>query len=83
VSVTARSYVRDVTLQIDRVDPLATVDDALVTLLPGETARFHITSTVQVDPAAFLQPLVLRHANGLLSPGAAHVSAIDHPGVPQ
>jgi beta-mannosidase len=68
VSVTAWSYVRDLTLQIDRVDPLATVDDALVTLLPGETARFHITSTVQVDPAAFLQPLVLRHANGLLSP---------------
>jgi beta-mannosidase len=68
VSVTARSYVRALTLQIDRVDPLATVDDALVTLLPGETARFRITSTVQVDPAAFLQPLVLRHANGLLSP---------------
>jgi beta-mannosidase len=68
VCVTARSYVRDVTLQIDRVDPLATVDDALVTLLPGETAQFRITSSVQVDPAAYLQPLVLRHANGLLNP---------------
>jgi beta-mannosidase len=70
VSVTARSYVRDVTLQIDRVDPRATVDDALVTLLPDEIARFRISSTVRVDPVAYLRPLVLRHANGLLSHAA-------------
>jgi beta-mannosidase len=66
VSVTARSYVRDITLQIDRVDPRATVDDALVALLPGEVGHFQITSTVRVDPVGYLHPLVLRHANGLL-----------------
>jgi beta-mannosidase len=77
VSVTARSYVRDINLQIDRVDPLATVDDALVTLLPGETAQFQITSSVRVDPVAYLQPLVLRHANGLLSPAARPAAADD------
>ena len=64
--MTARSYVRDVMLQIDRVDPQATVDSCLVTLLPDETVQFHITSSVRVDPAEYLQPLVLRHANGLL-----------------
>ena len=66
VSVTAGSYVRDITLQIDRVDARATVDRALVTLLAGQTTEFRITSSVQVDPAAYIQPLVLRHANGLL-----------------
>ncbi len=66
VSVTAGSYVRDIALQIDRVDQRATVDHCLVTLLPGETAQFHITSSVHVDPAEYLRPLVLRHANGLL-----------------
>ena len=77
--MTARSYVRDLTLQIDRVDPLATVDDALVTLLPGETAHFRITSSVRVDPAAYLRPLVLRHANGLLR--RESVPSIDRVGV--
>jgi beta-mannosidase len=66
VSVTARSYVRDIALQVDRVDPRATVDNCLITLLAGETAHFALASSVAVDPAVFLAPLVLRHANGLL-----------------
>ncbi len=66
VAVTTRSYVRDIALQIDRVDPRATVDNCLVSLLAGETAHFHITSSLRVDPAGYLGPLVLRHANGLL-----------------
>jgi len=69
VTVTARSYVRDVFLQVDRVDPAARVDRGLVTLLPGQTARFEIDSSAQVDPAAFTAPHVLCTANGLL---AAH-----------
>ncbi|MFC7484555.1 hypothetical protein ACFQX7_37290 [Luedemannella flava] len=35
VTVTARTLLRDLVLQPDRVDPAATVDEALVTLLPG------------------------------------------------
>ena len=66
VTVTARSYVRDLTLQVDRVDPHATVDDALVTLLPGENAHFRITSGTDVEPQEFIESLVLRHANGLV-----------------
>jgi beta-mannosidase len=65
VIVTARSYVRDVTLQVDRVDPRATVTDALVTLLPGEEARFDVTSAVDVDPRNFVTALVVRTANDL------------------
>ncbi|AYG03103.1 glycoside hydrolase family 2 protein [Gryllotalpicola protaetiae] len=70
VTVTARSYVRDVFLQVDRVDPAARVDRGLVTLLAGESARFEIASSAAVDPSAFIAPLVLRTANGLLAPAA-------------
>jgi beta-mannosidase len=65
VTVTARSYVRDVFLQVDRVDTAATVDLGLVTLTAGESARFEVSSTVDVDPAAFTAPHVLCTANGL------------------
>ena len=65
VTVTATSYVRDVFLQVDRVDPHATVDRGLVTLLPGQSARFTIRSSVPVDPAAFTTSIVLRSANAL------------------
>ncbi|GAA4191186.1 glycoside hydrolase family 2 protein [Gryllotalpicola kribbensis] len=69
VTVAARSYVRDVFLQVDRVDAAARVDRGLVTLLAGESARFEIASSANVDPAAFTTPLVLRTANGLLARG--------------
>lgn len=63
VTVAARSYVRDVTLLVDLVDPRATVDTALVTLLAGESATFRIGSAEAVDPEAFTA--AVRHANGL------------------
>ncbi|WP_022882939.1 glycoside hydrolase family 2 protein [Gryllotalpicola ginsengisoli] len=71
VAVTARSYLRDVFLQVDRVDPAATVDRGLVTLLAGQSARFEIASAAEVGPEAFLDPLVLRSANQLLAPVTA------------
>jgi beta-mannosidase len=67
VTVTAHSYVRDVFLQVDRVDPRATVDAGLVTLRAGQSATFAITSDADVIPEAFLDPLVLRSANQLLA----------------
>ncbi|GAA4160813.1 glycoside hydrolase family 2 protein [Gryllotalpicola daejeonensis] len=71
VTVTARSYVRDVFLHVDRVDPAARVDRGLVTLLAGESARFEIASAAAVDPSEFLTPLVLRTANGLRAAATA------------
>ncbi|MFF1572523.1 glycoside hydrolase family 2 TIM barrel-domain containing protein [Leifsonia sp. NPDC058292] len=66
VTVTARSYVRDVTVLADRAHPSASVDRSLVTLLPGETAVFRLTGDGPIDAADALSPLVLRHANQLV-----------------
>jgi beta-mannosidase len=43
VEVTARTFVRDLTLFVDRIDPAATVDRQLVTLLPGESVTLHVS----------------------------------------
>ncbi|GIJ00126.1 beta-mannosidase [Sediminihabitans luteus] len=68
VTVTARNLVRDVSLLVDRAHPDATVDDMLVTLLPGESVTFRVTAPGDVDPAAFTDPLVLRSTNDLCGP---------------
>jgi beta-mannosidase len=65
VIVRAQSYVRDVTLQVDKVDPRASVNDSMVTLLSGEEARFDVTSAVEVDPREFVSALVIKTANAL------------------
>ena len=67
VTAHAHSYVRDITLQADRVDPRASVDKALVTLRAGESAEFRIASHADIDASEFVAPLVVRHANGLLA----------------
>ena len=66
VTITAQSYVRDLFLQADRVDPRAMVNAGLVTLAAGQSAEFAITSDADASPEAFLDPLVLRSANQLL-----------------
>jgi beta-mannosidase len=63
VTVTARTVLRDVTLFPDRLDPQARVDEALVTLLPGETARFTVHSPRPLDPDALTSRPVLRCVN--------------------
>ena len=45
VEVHARSLARELCLLADHVAPDATVDQALVTLLPGESATFRVTAT--------------------------------------
>lgn len=52
VRVTARSLLRDLTILADRVAADARVDEMLVTLLPGESAVFHIETVAQVDPGS-------------------------------
>jgi beta-mannosidase len=65
VEVTARALVRDLALFPDRLDPTATVDDALVTLLPGESTTFVVGANGPLDPSALAAPPVLRSANDL------------------
>ena len=66
VEVTAGSLVRDLALLVDKVDPAATVDEMLVTLLPGEAAVFTVASDVVGVGEKFVAQRVLRTANELV-----------------
>ncbi|BAJ74573.1 beta-galactosidase/beta-glucuronidase [Microbacterium testaceum StLB037] len=50
VRLTADTLLRDATLLVDRIDPDAHVDRTLETLLPGESADWHVRTTL---PASF------------------------------
>ncbi|MBX6357600.1 MAG: glycoside hydrolase family 2 protein, partial [Micromonosporaceae bacterium] len=65
VTVTARTLLRDLALFPDRLDPSATVDDALVTLLPGESVTFTVRASTPLDPALLTSPPVLRCVNDI------------------
>jgi beta-mannosidase len=63
VTVTARTILRDMVLQADRLDPSAEVDRALVTLLPGESTTFRVTADGPLPAEALVRPPVLRCVN--------------------
>ncbi|WP_433087079.1 glycoside hydrolase family 2 protein [Dactylosporangium sp. CA-052675] len=70
IEVTAGTLLRDLTLFADRLDPAATVDRQLVTLLPGESATFRVRGGRSLEalaesPAWAASP-VLRCANDLM-----------------
>ncbi|MFI2755179.1 glycoside hydrolase family 2 protein [Cellulomonas sp. P22] len=65
VDVTARSLARDVTLLVDRLDPGATVDDALVTLPAGAGVTFWVRTSARLTEADLTSAPVLRTANDL------------------
>ncbi|MEU2503505.1 glycoside hydrolase family 2 protein [Streptomyces sp. NPDC007863] len=52
VTVTARTLVRDLLLQADRLAPAASADRGLVTLLPGEEVRITVRGWAGDDPRA-------------------------------
>lgn len=66
VDVTASSFARDVTLLVDRVDPDAIVDTALVDIPAGTTASFHVRTRGAFDPAELTRAPVLRSANDVV-----------------
>ncbi|MEU4482269.1 glycoside hydrolase family 2 protein [Micromonospora sp. NPDC023966] len=67
VRVTARTVLRDLTLFPDRLHPSAQVDQALITLLPGESTTFTVTADAPLDPAALTARPVLRCVNDLVT----------------
>jgi len=71
IQVSATSTVRDLCVLADKVDPAATVDRQLVTLLAGESALFRvhlpIADGAAVDAEAFLAEDVLLSANDLVA----------------
>ncbi|MFI6344125.1 glycosyl hydrolase 2 galactose-binding domain-containing protein [Streptomyces sp. NPDC050560] len=60
LTVTAHTLLKDLTVFPDRLSPAAEADDALVTLLPGETARIRVTGATLPDPSALASAPVLR-----------------------
>ena len=79
VEVRARSLARDVTLLVDRLDPTARVDYALVTLPAGTSATFTVHTTAQLTAAELTGPLVLRSANDLARSRAVAEPAVAEP----
>ncbi|MFU8850372.1 glycoside hydrolase family 2 protein [Micromonospora sp. SL1-18] len=65
VQVTARAILRDLTLFPDRLHPSAEVDQALVTLLPGDSAVFTVRADIPLDPASLTTRPVLRCVNDI------------------
>jgi beta-mannosidase len=65
VTVRATSFVRDLSLLADKVDPDAVVSDGLVTLLPGETHVFHVRSGARVESNRFTERGVLVSVNAI------------------
>ena len=65
LTVTANDYVRDLFCMVGKVDDKATVEEGLVSLLPGESVTFHIGTDYAGDPADFAAANVLRSANDL------------------
>jgi beta-mannosidase len=66
LTITAQSVIRDLTLMIDKLDPLATVDKGLVTLLPGESVSFEVTTKLELSLSELTSKIVLRSANQLV-----------------
>ena len=65
VTVTATRFLKDLCLFVDRIHPDASVDDMLVTLLPGESRTFRVTCPVPLDAAMLGASPVFRCANQL------------------
>lgn len=65
VTVTAGTVLRDLSLFPDRLDPAATVDQTMVTLLPGESATFTVRSAATLNAAALATRPVLRCVNDI------------------
>jgi beta-mannosidase len=73
LTVTAGSFIRDLCINIDRLDPQATVSDQLITLLPGESFTFDIQSERSLTVEQLTMRPVLQCANwyGLSAAGPA------------
>ncbi|HYP45144.1 MAG TPA: glycoside hydrolase family 2 protein [Propionibacteriaceae bacterium] len=63
VTATAAGLVKDLALFPDRIDSAARVDSCLVTLLPGDSHTFEVTSAGPLDEVALTATPVLRSVN--------------------
>ncbi len=63
LTIRARVLLRDVCIFADRLDPEAIMSDQLITLLPGESATFDISSDRELSLEALTGPPVFQCAN--------------------
>jgi len=70
VDVHATSLARAVTLLVDRLDPDAVVDDAVVDVPAGTSVSFHVRTRGRFDPEALTRAPVLRTANDVVVPSS-------------
>jgi len=66
VDIRAMVLVRDLVILADRVDPAAEADDALIMLLPGESATIRVRGVPEGREAELTTAPVLRTANDLV-----------------
>ncbi len=67
VTVTARTLVRDLALLVDVLPGGAEADDALITLLPGESATIAVRGAADASATDFAAAPVLRTLNDLVA----------------
>ena len=67
VKVTAVTFLKDLCLMSDRLDPDAVVDSMLVTLLPGESHIFALRTATALSASDITIGAVLRSANDLVA----------------
>jgi beta-mannosidase len=67
LTVTAKVLTRELSVLVDKIDPAAVADSALLTLLPGESATIRVTGAPAATAEDFASPLVLRSANQLVT----------------
>ncbi|MBB3315200.1 beta-mannosidase [Rhizobium sp. BK181] len=67
VTITAQTFLKDLCLMADRLDPDAVVDSMLVTLLPGESHTFALHTAKAFSAGDIALGKVLRTANDLVA----------------
>ena len=67
LKIKAKNLIRDLLVMIDKIDPDASIDKGLVTLLPGESALFEIQSKAKLTIEQFSVGRVIRSANELVA----------------
>lgn len=67
IKVTAVSFLKDLCLMADRLDPAAVVDTMLITLLPGESHVFKVATSAAITAGDIVLGRVLRSANDLVA----------------
>jgi len=67
LKIKAKNLIRDLLVMIDKLDPDASIDKGLLTLLPGEVALFEIQSKKKLAIDQFSVGRVIRSANELVA----------------